>query len=109
VITSVPALGTPPTIEVGQSVVFTAEGKDQDGNTVPIPDPGWYSDGVHGTIAVDPTDPNKCTYTATSEGADYIQCCDGPPGTGIHGSVDFTVVLPSQCLTRITKKYLMNR
>ena len=90
VITSVPALGTPPTIGVGQSVVFTAEGKDQNGNTVPIPNPQWYSDGGHGTIVVDPNDPNKCTYTATNKGAAYIQCCDGPPGTGADDSKDFT-------------------
>ena len=92
VITADPPLGTPPNIEIGQSVVFTAEGKDADGNTVPIPDAGWYSDGIHGTIVVDPNNPNKCTYTATNAGADYMQCCDGPPGTGIHGSVDFTVI-----------------
>jgi hypothetical protein len=90
-ITSVPALGTPPTIAVGQSVVFTAEGKDRSGNTVPIRDPRWYSGGGHGTIVVDPNDPNKCTYTATNRGADYIQCCDGKPGYGVDGSVDFTV------------------
>jgi len=89
VITSDPPLGT--TLGIGQSVVFTAEGKDADGNTVPIPDPQWYSDGTHGTVVVDPNDPNKCTYTATVEGADYIQCCDGMPGTGVHGSLDFNV------------------
>ncbi len=66
-VTANPSLGTPSTIEVGQSVTFTAQGKDQNGNTVPIPYPVWGSDGVHCTRVVDSNDPNKCTYTATAE------------------------------------------
>ena len=88
-ITSVPPFSI--SLEIGQSVIFTAEGKDADGNTVPIPDPQWYSDDTHGTIVVDPDNPNKCTYTATDKGEDYMQCCDGPAGTGVHGSRDFNV------------------
>ena len=90
-ITSIPPFST--TLEIGQSVTFTAEGKDADGNTVPIPDPQWYSDGTHGTITVDPNNPNKCTYTVTTKGdGGYIQCCDGAAGSGVHGSRDFNVV-----------------
>ena len=88
-ITSVPPFSA--SLEIGQSVVFTAEGKDADGNTVPIPDPQWYSDGTCGTMVVDPNNPNKCTYTVTGEGEDYMQCCDGPAGTGVHGSRSFYV------------------
>ncbi len=96
VLTTIEITPDPSTIEVGQSVIFTAQGKDQNNNSITIPNPAWYSDGVHGTLVVDPTDPNKCTYIAAAEGADYVQCCQSHADCGLHGSKDFTVVAAGQ-------------
>ena len=63
-----------PTMEVGQSLVFTAQGYDQDDNPCPINDPFW--EGEYGTLTPDPNDPQKCTFTANQVGNGYIVCWD---------------------------------
>jgi Ca2+-binding RTX toxin-like protein len=80
-----------PSINVDQSLEFTASGKDQNGNPFPLSDPQWQGDSWHGTISVDPTDPTKCTFTATAPGNSYIMCWEGPPRQGKHGSTDITI------------------
>ena len=44
-----------PTMQVGESVEFTASGKDQNGDPFPLSDPQWEGDTWHGTISVNPT------------------------------------------------------
>ncbi|MCK4581575.1 MAG: hypothetical protein KAU10_09490, partial [Dehalococcoidia bacterium] len=79
-----------PTMQVGQSLEFTASGKDQNGDPFPISDPQWEGSS-HGTLSVNPTDPAKCTFTTTKTGAGYIICWEGPPRRGPHGSTDITI------------------
>jgi hypothetical protein len=78
-----------PTILVGDSETFTATGYDQNGDHFPLNDPQWSCDGEHGSIAVDPQDASKCTYTATSAGEGWIQIEEG--GTQVHGSTNITI------------------
>ncbi|MBN1661963.1 MAG: hypothetical protein JW943_00015, partial [Deltaproteobacteria bacterium] len=80
-----------PTMQVGQSVTFTAEGRDQSGNPVAIQDPHWEAE--YGTITPVPgSDPPQCTYTAAMEGNGYILCYQGPPSQGgVNGSTDITI------------------
>ena len=89
-----------PTMEVGQSLVFTAQGYDQDDNPCPINDPFW--EGEYGTLTPDPNDPQKCTFTANQVGNGYIVCWEGtPPQATIHGSTDITITEPESQLDRI--------
>ena len=92
-----------PPLHVGESVVFTAEGKNQYGEPFTF-DPLWEGDGTYGTITPHTTNPPTCTYTATKPGSGYIICWESPgiPGQRVFGSTDITV-LPggSQVLTSI--------
>jgi Ca2+-binding RTX toxin-like protein len=85
-----------PSINVGQSLEFTASGKDQNGNPFPLSDPQWQGDTWHGTISVNLADPTKCTFTATATGDSYIMCWEGPPRQGPHGSTDITITQGSE-------------
>lgn len=80
-----------PTMQVNESLEFTATWVDDDGNLWPLSDPHWLGDSFHGTIAVNPDDPCKCTFTATSTGSSYITCYEGPPYNNPHGSTDITI------------------
>lgn len=80
-----------PAMQVDQSLEFTASGKDQNGDPFPLSDPQWQGDSWHGTISVNPTDPTKCTFTATAAGDSYIICWEGQPRQGPHGSTDITI------------------
>ena len=91
-----------PTLIIGESIVFTAKAYDAQGNEVPLTNPHWESNGTNGTIATDPADPTKCTYTATSAGSDYVSCYAGEPQNDPpHGSTDITIESesPQCCLT----------
>ncbi|MBN1155463.1 T9SS type A sorting domain-containing protein [candidate division KSB1 bacterium] len=82
-----------PTMYIGQTITFTAEGRDKNGNPVPILDPNWEGDGSSGTITPIPgSNPPQCTYTATNEGNGYVICYEGPPPQGgVNGSTDIKV------------------
>ncbi len=100
-LTSIVITPSNPTMQVGQSVTFTAEGRDQNGNPVTIQDPHWEAE--HGTITpVEGSDPPQCTYTAVTEGNGYIMCYQGPPYQGgISGSTDITIQGGGAYLARI--------
>lgn len=89
-----------PTMQVGESLDFTATGYDQYNDPFPLVDPQWQHDSFHYTISVHPEDPASCTITATSPGNSYIICWEGPPYQGLHGSTDITIV-PQQVLGSI--------
>ena len=83
---------TDPSLNVGQSEVFTAERKDQYGDPYTF-DLIWEGDGTHGNITPHSTNPPTCTYTATQSGNGYNICWESPgiPGTNIFGSTDITI------------------
>ena len=92
VLTSISITPHNPTMTVGESLTFTAQGYDQYGDPFPISDPHWEGDEVYGTITPDPNDPLKCDYTANSAGNGYIICYEGPPGQAtVHGSTDIYI------------------
>ena len=82
-----------PTLHVDESMLFTAEGKDQYGDPYPF-DATWEGDGTYGTITPHSTMPPSCTYIGTQAGDGYIICWESPgiPGQNIHGSTDITVL-----------------
>ncbi len=43
-----------PTMSVGETLTFTAQGYDQYGDPFPISDPHWEGDGIYGTITPNP-------------------------------------------------------
>ena len=90
-----------PDMEVGQSLVFRAQGYDENGDPCQINDPNWEGDQSYGTITPDVNDPLKCTYTANQAGNGYIICWEGPPYQGIHGSTDIYIQDPGSQLDRI--------
>ncbi|MBP7462301.1 MAG: Ig-like domain-containing protein [Candidatus Delongbacteria bacterium] len=92
-----------PTLQPGQSLTFTAEGRDQSGQSVAIQDPHWEGDGICGSIApVAGSVPPQCVYTASGEGSGYILCYEGPPPQGgVNGSTDIAVKAGSSYLARI--------
>jgi uncharacterized repeat protein (TIGR01451 family) len=69
-------------LNVGNIQHFTATGKDQYGNIIPLTDPQWSTSGG-GTLT---PSGSTCTYTATTTGSYTITCQeDGTQGTAnIH-------------------------
>ncbi|MGQ9771847.1 MAG: hypothetical protein ACUVQG_14985, partial [Thermogutta sp.] len=90
-----------PTMQVGQSLTFTAQGYDAQGQPVQIVDPRWSVDDRYGYGSVDPNDPSKFIFTATNPGTGGVACSEGPPFQGgPHGSTDLNI-LPQDQLFRI--------
>jgi len=83
---------TNPTMQLGQSLEFTALGKDQNGNPFPLYDPQWEGDTFHGTITVNSKDSTKCLFKADKTGDSYILCWEGPPYQDKHGSTDIHII-----------------
>lgn len=83
-----------PVLAVGQNITFIAQGYDQNGSPVPIADPQWKAG--NGTITPDPANPSQAIFTATEAGSGWVQCSDGPPGAGVHGSTDMTINPPEE-------------
>jgi plastocyanin len=77
-------------MQVGETRTFTAEGRDQDGNPIPIPDPQWTVNGG-GTIS---SNGNTCTFTATETGDYQISCYDS--GSTKDGSASLHISPSSQ-------------
>jgi hypothetical protein len=91
-----------PTMNVGSTQTFVAQGFDQDGNLITINDPHWETDSNFGNFVVNPQDPNQCIFTAIAAGIGYILCYEGPPGQAtVHGSTDITITDGGQQLTTI--------
>ena len=75
-----------PTIYVGQSLSFTAQGYDASGNPCLINNPQWSADERFGYISLDPNDVCQCNFTATQAGTGGIACMDISTGTYVDGS-----------------------
>ncbi len=76
---------------VGETFTLTAKAFDDNGNEVPMPNPIWESSEEHATLTVDPDDPTRCKFTATSEGEDYALIYPNGQGSSPHDSVDITI------------------
>ena len=100
VLTSISITPQNPTMTVGESLTFTATGYDQYGDSFPLNDPQWSADTTYGTLTVDPQDPTKATFTATSPGVAGMMCGEG--GTQIAGSNEITIAQDSPVLTSIS-------
>jgi hypothetical protein len=90
---------TPESVElaVGETVEFTAVGRDQFGAVFPLADPSWsLGDGV-GTGEFDPFTGTTTTFTATGAGARQILCREG----GVTGEA-VVVISEAPALAAIT-------
>jgi len=99
VLTSITITPDHPTMTVGESLTFTATGYDQYGDPFPLNDPQWWANPQYGTLTVDPQDPTKATFTATSPGVAGMMCGEG--GTQIAGSNEITIIEGGGGLVRI--------
>ncbi len=95
---------TNPTMMVGQTLRFTAQGFDTNGAPVDIIDPHWECEGgtfapvTNGNDTVAP----QCDFTAATPGPGYILCYEGPPSSGgPNGSADITIQGGGAYLARI--------
>jgi hypothetical protein len=87
-----------PTMFTGQSQTFIAQGYDPNGIQVTINDPQWEYSQNCGKVAIDPSAPNICTFTATQPGNGYVACFNGPVDdpNSFHGSTDIFILDPNQ-------------
>jgi hypothetical protein len=76
------------TVPVGGQVGFTASGKDQNGQDVPLDDPRWSLGPGTGGGTFDSSSGAETTFTATVAGTRQIHCSDG----GVTGGALVTIV-----------------
>ncbi len=81
------------TLQVGDQQVFTATGKDPEGNPVTLNNPVWEYTG--GGVMI--PSGNTAEYTATSPGEYQISCMES--GTSIRGIADIHTTDPNQLAT----------
>jgi hypothetical protein len=90
-----------PTMYVGQSLTFTAQGYDPNGNPTLIQKPVWSYYSQFGTVTLDYNNLTRCIFNATQAGTGHIACYQGPFDPikgldGVHGSTDIYIQDPNQ-------------
>jgi hypothetical protein len=80
------------TVPVGGEVDFTAVGKDQNGQDMPLDNPRWSLGPGNGGGSFDPSSGAETTFTATVAGTRQIHCTDG----SVTGGALVTIVEPPQ-------------
>ncbi len=75
------------TLNIGDSVSFTATGKDQSGQSYPLQNPAWSFGAGTGNGGFDPATGATTTFTATAAGTRQVLCTED----GITGGAVVTI------------------
>ena len=94
-LTQIEVSPSPVDMSVGEDRIFTATGKDSEGNATTIQTPVWETSGG-GTLTPDGT---TCTYTAAQAGNFTVTCREG--ATDITGSAAIHTAAGSPYLKKI--------